>query len=34
MEIKASMGRYTVYASEYLKLDSDVLSGGGTDEQR
>ena len=32
MEIKASMGRYTVYASEYLKLDSDVLSGGGTDE--
>ncbi|MEN6584415.1 MAG: glycosyl hydrolase family 28 protein [Armatimonadota bacterium] len=25
-------GRYTVYASTYAKLDSDVINGGGTDD--
>ena len=32
MEIKASLGKYTVYASDYCKLDSNVLLGGGTNE--
>ena len=32
MEIKASLGKYTVYASDYCKLDSDVFEGGGTNE--
>ncbi len=32
MEIKASLGKYTVYASDYCKLDSDVFKGGGTNE--
>lgn len=30
--IKASVGKYTVYASDYCKLDSNVNVGGGTDE--
>lgn len=32
MKIQASIGRYTVYASDYCKLDSNVLTGGGTNE--
>ena len=32
MNIKASLGRYTVYASDYCVLDSNVLTGGGTNE--
>lgn len=32
MEIKASLGKYTVYASDYCKLDCDVMKGGGTNE--
>ena len=32
MEIKASIGKYTVYASDYCKLDSNVITGGGTNE--
>ena len=30
--IVPSQGRFTVNASEYLLLDSDVLKGGGTDQ--
>ena len=32
MQIKPSIGTYTVYASDYCKLDSHVIHGGGTDE--
>jgi len=32
MDIKPTYGRFTVYASQYCKLDSNVISGGGTDE--
>ncbi|MBR7142905.1 MAG: hypothetical protein IKD06_05150, partial [Clostridia bacterium] len=32
MDIKPSRGKRTVIASEYLKLDTDVITGGGTDE--
>lgn len=32
MKITASEGRYTVYASDYCRLDSDVMNGGGTNE--
>ena len=32
MEILATNGRNTVLASRYLKLDSNVLTGGGTDQ--
>lgn len=32
MEIKPRIGLHTVYASDYLKLDSNVNTGGGTDE--
>ena len=30
MQIKPSIGNYTVYASDYCKLDSHVIRGGGT----
>ena len=32
MEIKPDLGRYTVYASSYCALDSNVINGGGTDD--
>ena len=32
MEIKPTSGRFTVYAGAYLKQDSDVHNGGGTNE--
>lgn len=32
MDIQPRIGKNTVYASDYLKLDSDVYGGGGTDE--
>lgn len=32
MKIDPSFGKYGVYASDYCKLDSDVRTGGGTDE--
>ena len=32
MEIRPTSGRYTVYAGAYLKQDSDVHNGGGTNE--
>lgn len=32
MTIKPSIGKYTIYASEYCRLDSDVITGGGTDD--
>ena len=32
MNIKPSIGKYTVYASDYCKLDSHVVNGGGTNE--
>lgn len=32
MQIKPSIGKYTVYASDYCKLDSNVIHGGGTDD--
>ena len=30
--IKSSIGKVTVYASDYCVLDSNVMTGGGTDE--
>ena len=32
MEIKPSIGKYIVYASDYCLLDSHVMDGGGTNE--
>ena len=32
MQIKPSIGKYTVYASDYCALNSDVMLGGGTDD--
>ena len=31
MEFNKITGRYTIYASDYMLLDSDVIAGGGTD---
>ena len=32
MQIKPSIGKYIVYASDYCLLDSHVMDGGGTNE--
>jgi len=32
MDFKPTLGKYTVYASEYCHMDSHIVNGGGTDD--